>query len=98
MIIRERNYKEIPIGGVIEALPTRLRKVTGDWREQKPVYDEKLCFNCLLCWVRCPDSTIVIEVEAMKGFNYDWCKGCGICADICPSGAIEMTPEGEENK
>ena len=25
--------------------------------------------------------------------DYDFCKGCGICAAECPSGAIEMRPE-----
>ena len=26
-------------------------------------------------------------------FDYDYCKGCGICAAECPCGAIEMVPE-----
>ncbi len=25
--------------------------------------------------------------------DYDYCKGCGICAAECPCGAIEMVPE-----
>jgi pyruvate ferredoxin oxidoreductase alpha subunit len=25
--------------------------------------------------------------------DYDFCKGCGICAAECPCGAIEMVPE-----
>jgi Pyruvate/2-oxoacid:ferredoxin oxidoreductase delta subunit len=28
--------------------------------------------------------------------NYDTCKGCGICAAICPKGAIEMVLEEVE--
>jgi pyruvate ferredoxin oxidoreductase delta subunit len=24
---------------------------------------------------------------------YDYCKGCGICANECPAKAIEMVPE-----
>ena len=26
-------------------------------------------------------------------FDYDFCKGCGICAQECPCGAIDMIPE-----
>jgi ferredoxin len=26
-------------------------------------------------------------------FDYDYCKGCGICSEICPSGSISMEPE-----
>ena len=25
--------------------------------------------------------------------DYDFCKGCGICAEECPCGAIQMQPE-----
>jgi Pyruvate/2-oxoacid:ferredoxin oxidoreductase delta subunit len=28
-----------------------------------------------------------------KRFNYDYCKGCGLCAQECPCGAIAMVPE-----
>ncbi|NIV44438.1 MAG: hypothetical protein GWN33_09950, partial [Gammaproteobacteria bacterium] len=28
-------------------------------------------------------------------FNYDYCKGCGICANECPVDAISMKLEGE---
>ncbi|MGE3972854.1 MAG: 4Fe-4S binding protein [Porticoccaceae bacterium] len=26
-------------------------------------------------------------------FNYDYCKGCGVCVAECPCGAIEMQAE-----
>ena len=29
-------------------------------------------------------------------FDYDFCKGCGICANECPADAIEMGLEGKE--
>jgi pyruvate ferredoxin oxidoreductase delta subunit len=29
-------------------------------------------------------------------YNFDFCKGCGICANECPAQAIEMVQEGKE--
>jgi Pyruvate/2-oxoacid:ferredoxin oxidoreductase delta subunit len=26
-------------------------------------------------------------------FNYDYCKGCGLCVTECPCGAIRTEPE-----
>ena len=52
------------------------------------------CFECDYCYGVCPDNS-VIKHGPGKGFsfNYDFCKGCGICAAECPCGAIVMTPE-----
>jgi len=91
-----KSYKELPVGGVILAAPEREKKKTGDWRSEKPVYDETLCVNCLLCWVRCPETAILTEDQEMAGFDYDYCKGCGICEEACPTEAIKMVPEKEE--
>jgi Pyruvate/2-oxoacid:ferredoxin oxidoreductase delta subunit len=27
------------------------------------------------------------------GFDYEVCKGCQICVEMCPTGAIAMVPE-----
>lgn len=52
------------------------------------------CFECDNCYGVCPDNA-VIKLGPGKRFriNYDYCKGCGICAQECPCGAIEMVPE-----
>jgi 2-oxoacid:acceptor oxidoreductase delta subunit (pyruvate/2-ketoisovalerate family) len=91
-----KGYKDLPLGGVIQATPERDKKKTGDWRTEKPVWDEGECVNCLLCWVRCPEVAILTENQQMAGFDYDFCKGCGICAHTCPTEAIKMVPEEED--
>lgn len=52
------------------------------------------CFGCDNCFGVCPDNA-VLKVEGAHGyaFNYDYCKGCGLCAAECPCGAIQMEPE-----
>ncbi len=52
------------------------------------------CFECDNCYGVCPDNA-VIKLGPGKRFlfNYDYCKGCGICVAECPCGAIEMEPE-----
>ena len=52
------------------------------------------CFECDNCYGVCPDNS-VIKLGPGNGFqfNYDFCKGCGVCAAECPCGAIEMVPE-----
>ncbi len=52
------------------------------------------CFECDTCYGVCPDNAIR-KLGAGKGYavDYDYCKGCGICAEECPCGAIEMIKE-----
>ena len=52
------------------------------------------CMECDNCYGVCPDSA-VIKLGPGKGyeFNYDYCKGCGVCAQECPCGHIKMVPE-----
>lgn len=52
------------------------------------------CFACDNCYGVCPDNA-VIKTKNGQGyqFNYDFCKGCGLCAAECPCGAIALEPE-----
>jgi len=93
MKIVKKGWKEIPIGGVILEAGNASNYNTGDWRSQRPIWEEEKCIHCLLCYVYCPDSSIEVEDKKMTGIDYFYCKGCGICADICPKDAIEITPE-----
>ena len=54
-----------------------------------------LCVDCLLCWLYCPDSAILLDGTRFAGFDLDYCKGCELCADVCPTSAIEMVPDGD---
>ena len=52
------------------------------------------CFECDNCYGVCPDNAVIKLGPGNRfRFNYDYCKGCGVCAAECPCGAIRMVPE-----
>jgi pyruvate ferredoxin oxidoreductase delta subunit len=92
MSTQKKGWKELPIAGVCWIPSTEY--LTGDWRTYKPVLNPEKCTKCLLCHLFCPDGTVLWNPETKEvTFDYDHCKGCGICANECPVGAIEMELE-----
>ncbi len=91
-----KSWKETPAGGVIEEAGNADQYATGGWRTYKPVLDEKKCVHCMICWISCPDTAIIIKDEKMTGFNMKHCKGCGVCADVCPKKVTAITMVQEE--
>ncbi len=85
----EKGWKEVSIAGVCWLPSTKY--LTGDWSPYKPVRDKAKCNKCLLCHMYCPDGAVIWNSKAEDiEFNYNFCKGCGICANECPQGAIEI--------
>jgi pyruvate ferredoxin oxidoreductase delta subunit len=44
-----------------------------------------------MCWVYCPEG--IIGRGERYSIDYDYCKGCGVCAEECPRSAITMMRE-----
>jgi len=57
----------------------------ADWRVQKPIYNRDICIDCQNCWVFCPDTSIISRDKKMIGIDFDHCKGCGVCVEVCPT-------------
>lgn len=93
-IEQKKNVKEITEGGIVAGANAR-EYHTGGWRTLRPILGEQ-CIHCLLCWLFCPDNAVIIQDGKVIGFNPDYCKGCGICANVCPEKitAITMQKEG----
>jgi len=71
---------------------------TGEWRSSRPVIDQRKCLPakqnkpaCFQCWLFCPEAVISKTIPIQ--INLEYCKGCGICADVCPAHAITMVRE-----
>jgi 2-oxoisovalerate ferredoxin oxidoreductase delta subunit len=63
-----------------------------------PVCDIEECVNCLACVIFCPEGAVRWKQDFENvEFNLEFCKGCGICANECPTKAITMKmPEKED--
>jgi 2-oxoacid:acceptor oxidoreductase delta subunit (pyruvate/2-ketoisovalerate family) len=76
-------------------------EVVGGLDESTALYEARRClscgncFSCDNCYGVCPDNAVIKlgGRDEPYAFDYDYCKGCGICAVECPCGAIEMIPE-----
>jgi 2-oxoacid:acceptor oxidoreductase delta subunit (pyruvate/2-ketoisovalerate family) len=79
---------------------TNFEEVVGGLTEDNALFEARRCmscgncFECDNCFGVCPDNAVIKLGENMRyQFDYDFCKGCGICVKECPCGAIEMVPE-----
>jgi len=75
-------------------------EVQGGLDETNALYEARRClscgncFECDNCYGVCPDNAVIKLGPGQRfRFNYDYCKGCGVCAQECPCGAIAMVPE-----
>ena len=96
--MEQKGWRDIPIAGMILEAGNSVENHTGGWRAFRPVYGEGKCTHCFQCWLFCPDSSILVDTEneKMLGFDLDYCKGCGICAAVCPVNARVTRKAGEE--
>jgi len=76
--------RELAPGGIIPEGGTAHKYLTGGWRSKRPVFHAEACVHCLTCWILCPDSSVLAKDGKVTGYDYDHCKGCGICAFECP--------------
>jgi len=93
---QENSWKKLAMAAVCSKPSTSF--LTGDWKTFMPVCDVEKCVSCLVCVLFCPEGAISWkpDFENVK-FDLNFCKGCGICANECPTKAILMKmPEKEE--
>lgn len=80
-----------PMGGVIvEAGNSALKDLSVTRTGRIPIFNEKACINCGQCDIVCPDMAIHFEKRSdgkmyMEGVDYQYCKGCLKCVEICPT-------------
>lgn len=104
--VPELGYSNAPMGGIITDVGNTAHKDLSASRQGiYPVYWRDRCIDCGLCTMTCPDYVFVWEwgtdkkgepARVLKGPNYQYCKGCLKCVDICPVEALTMNCERPE--
>jgi pyruvate ferredoxin oxidoreductase delta subunit len=92
------TWREVNIAGIVLEPGCSVEYKTGTWRVNRPLHDMEQCTHCLICWVYCPDSSIIIKDGRWTEFDYDHCKGCGICASVCPVKVEKHAETGKAGK
>jgi len=89
--ILTKSWDKMPRAGHVTEAGNSDAYDTGSWSTFKPVLLDT-CIHCFQCWVMCPDSAVLVKDLKVVGFDLLHCKGCGICAQVCPDkySAIEM--------
>lgn len=92
----EFTWKNMEVGNIVTDPGNASARKTGDWRSDRPILDKDKCIKCAFCWLYCPDAAIKQTDDGYFVSDLYYCKGCGICANVCPKKAITMVEEIEE--
>ncbi|MBI4972320.1 MAG: 4Fe-4S binding protein [Candidatus Omnitrophica bacterium] len=67
---------------------------TGSWRVgSRPKFLQTNCIDCKMCKLICPEDCIMGSGKNTYYSDDNFCKGCGLCAYICPKKDVEMIKE-----
>ena len=101
------GYENEPMGGIItNPGNTVLKNHAASRTGYIPLWHEDKCIHCGDCDLTCPDHCIVFEMKKdekgndnafMIGVEYQYCKGCLRCVDICPVEALTTEVESDHD-
>src|SRR5881628_1012501 len=76
-------------------------EVIQAFTEEQAVDEANRCFSCGTCnacdncYLVCPEPCIVrlVRSNGLYKILVDYCKGCRVCIEECPTGCLEGVPE-----
>lgn len=99
------GYLNAPLGGaILNPGNTIDRDVSGSRSGYIPVWHEEECIHCAMCEVTCPDFCFSFKEGVDKkgktgmlnfGIDYQFCKGCLKCIEVCPTDALTSEKEAD---
>lgn len=87
---KKKEKIKLNIGGIVYDAGNSAKTKTGSWRTFRPVVTDR-CTGCGYCVQFCPEGAIrIMEIGGKRKavIDYNYCKGCMICATECPIKAI----------
>jgi pyruvate ferredoxin oxidoreductase delta subunit len=90
------KWDEVSFAGNVLGGGTSMAVPTGDWRVMIPTFHEEKCIQCMLCFPVCADSAIPVKDGKRGDFDFNHCKGCGVCYKVCPPKTEAITWEKED--
>jgi len=61
--------------------------------KMEKMFNSSKCIGSLICISECPKNAMTMTIDKGVVTDFDACDMCGICAENCPSGAMEMVAE-----
>ena len=99
------GYLTAPLGGINPNYGNSISTNLSHSRQgYVPLFIKEKCINCGLCFSACPDMVFQFVKGEYKGrsmmintgLDYDHCKGCLRCVDVCPVNALVRGVEAEQ--
>jgi len=89
-----------PMGVGAEERKASFSDYRGAFSHQSASDEAARCFNCGICndcdncRLFCPETAVFIEDT--RRIEMDYCKGCGVCVEECPRGAMVLEEVAHE--
>lgn len=83
--LRRQDFREVRLGLPTEEVLTQAERCFSCGH----------CVQCDNCYYFCPDLAVVRNPGSKPAYsiNGQYCKGCGLCVEECPRGAVRLKEE-----
>lgn len=99
-VMPDLGWINTPIGGVIlNPGNTIIKDHSASRKGTVPRLYKEICFNCGYCDMVCPDFCFIwtpnneTHSAELVGIDYQYCKACQKCVEVCPVSALKIEPE-----
>jgi NADPH-dependent glutamate synthase beta subunit-like oxidoreductase len=98
---RHAPRTEAPLAPAGERRASQVTEVTLAYSREQALAEADRCMSCGVCngcdncYIVCPDVSVMRDARQNGHYSIrtHYCKGCLVCVQECPTGALERVPE-----